>query len=433
MPITFGSLFAGIGGFDLGFERAEMVCKWQVEIDKTCQSVLSRHWPSVRRHSDIGTFGECEAVDVICGGFPCQDLSVAGNRAGLAGDRSGLFWSMLNVVERVQPQYCVWENVAGLRSSDDGRDFQRVLRGFADIGYFGAARLVDARWFGVPQRRRRYFGVFTRGDPGAEWERACQILAVKESLRRHPAESQTEGKDFAACLTSGTASGRGVNRPGRRREDDINLIHTLRAAGADASEDGTGRGTPLIAASLNSRPFADRGDDANLIPYNAGTLGCSNGRGWCDDTDRATFIPTMSPGAHPGGFNGQDVLSLVPTACMANDYSTGAYGEAVQSGTLTGSTDTTRGMPIVCQTLNASDGGASSGEHPVVPSAMGVRRLTPRECERCQGFPDDFTRWTEDGSEISDSRRYAMIGNSVVPAVAQWIGHRIVSVMGSVD
>src|SRR5690348_12331563 len=106
-PLTFGSLFAGIGGFDLGFERAGMKCEFQVEIDPFCQKVLAKHWPNVRRHDDVRTFPPTAAdewrVDVICGGFPCQDISYAGRGAGLAGERSGLFFEVVRVVRALGP------------------------------------------------------------------------------------------------------------------------------------------------------------------------------------------------------------------------------------------------------------------------------------------------------------------------------------------
>ena len=112
-PLTFGSLFAGIGGFDLGLERAGMVCKWQVEIDEYATRVLEKHWPTVRRWNDVRTFppeGDWN-VDVICGGFPCQDISVAGKGAGLAGARSGLWYEFARIIRHIRPRWVIVENV----------------------------------------------------------------------------------------------------------------------------------------------------------------------------------------------------------------------------------------------------------------------------------------------------------------------------------
>ena len=143
MSLTFGSLFAGIGGFDLGFERAGMVCKWQVEIDEFCRKVLAKHWPEVRRHDDVKTFppGPTDdwRVDVICGGFPCQDVSQAGRRVGILGRRSGLWFEFDRIIRVLRPRYVVVENTAGLL--DRGMD--RVLGSLAASGF-------DAEWSVLP-------------------------------------------------------------------------------------------------------------------------------------------------------------------------------------------------------------------------------------------------------------------------------------------
>ena len=120
--LTVGSLFSGIGGFDLGFERAGMTVQWQAEIDKHARRVLARWWPAAHCYDDVKEIGgSAPRVDVLCGGFPCQDLSVAGRRAGLAGERSGLFHEFMRVVDEVAPRWVVIENVPGLLSSNDGR------------------------------------------------------------------------------------------------------------------------------------------------------------------------------------------------------------------------------------------------------------------------------------------------------------------------
>jgi DNA (cytosine-5)-methyltransferase 1 len=168
--ITFGSLFAGIGGFDLGLERAGMVCKWQVEIDGYANRVLEKHWPSVERYRDIQTFPEkCQspwlggswrdkyAVDVICGGFPCQDISYAGRGAGLDGERSGLFFEAIRVVRELQPRAVVLENVAALLT----RGLDRVLGTLAEIGYDAEWHCIPAAAVGAPHIRDRVFVIGT--------------------------------------------------------------------------------------------------------------------------------------------------------------------------------------------------------------------------------------------------------------------------------
>ena len=118
--LTFGSLFTGIGGFDLGFERAGMKCEWQCEIDKDCQTVLQAHWKDVALYDDVRkiTGYTTTAVDLICGGFPCQDVSIAGKRKGLVGERSGLWFIFAEIIEELKPRWIVIENVPGLLSSN---------------------------------------------------------------------------------------------------------------------------------------------------------------------------------------------------------------------------------------------------------------------------------------------------------------------------
>lgn len=157
--ITFGSLFAGIGGIDLGLERAGMVCKWQVEIDPFCQKVLQRHWPNVTRYSDVRECGKhnLEPVDLICGGFPCQDVSIAGERKGLEGERSTLWSEYARIIYELKPRWIVAENVRGLLSANDGRFFGTVLEDLARRGYDAEWQLLPANLLGAPHERERMF------------------------------------------------------------------------------------------------------------------------------------------------------------------------------------------------------------------------------------------------------------------------------------
>src|SRR4051812_31309677 len=189
----------------MGLHAAGLTCAWQVELDRTARSVLSRHWPDVERPVDDvrkASRKNLARPDVLVGGFPCQDLSVAGKGAGLAGDRSGLWWEMLRVVRELKPRTVVFENVPGLRTNDGGRDYPRVVCALAEHGYFGCVRTLDAQHFGVPQSRPRLFGVFARGPDGAR--RACQILAVRESLPGHSPAGREAGEEVAGALVGGT-------------------------------------------------------------------------------------------------------------------------------------------------------------------------------------------------------------------------------------
>lgn len=155
MDMTFGSLFAGIGGFDIGFEAAGMKCLWQVEIDPFASKVLEKHWPSVERFRDIREFypKRKHRVDVICGGFPCQDISLAGKGGGLHGERSGLWSEYFRVLGILRPRYVVVENSSALL----GRGIYGVLGDLAQLGYDAEWQSFFASDFGLPHRRKRIF------------------------------------------------------------------------------------------------------------------------------------------------------------------------------------------------------------------------------------------------------------------------------------
>jgi DNA (cytosine-5)-methyltransferase 1 len=422
------SLFAGIGGFDLGFERAGAKTVATVEIDAHCRKLLADKWPDAVHLDDVRTAGrhnlpEC---DVITFGFPCQDLSVAGKRAGLKGKRSGLFYEAMRIVDELKPAWAVWENVPGLLSSDNGRDLARVLFRLGESGYFGCVRCIDAQWLGVAQRRRRLFGVFTRLDSGAD--RAAEVLSVAESLRGHPTPSREAGKGVTSDVGSGSKVGHwdgGDCHP--------SLTQALKGSG------GIG--------ACNQELFSQRG--GGLVPDICGCL---------------------SDGAHNGGgLNGQDAYTgrIIPV----QTYDMRGNGDGETVGTLTGDhvgrpTDYT---PVVCcsaeitgplvsghspkghgcagvngqdahndmlvpvaQVQWASGGGKvynpvaqalrSGAEHNYQFAQVGmrVRRLTPTECERLQGFPDGWT------AGFADSVRYRMLGNAVCVNVAEWVAKRLV-------
>lgn len=400
--MTFGSLFAGVGGFDMGFERAGMRCVWQVECDHQANEVRKGHWPNIDHVRDVigmsrrpKRYGHWldhyERPEVICGGFPCQDLSVAGKRAGLAGNRSGLWWQMLRIITGMRPRYVLWENVAGLLSSDGGRDFERVIRSLAERGYFGCTRILDAQFFGVPQRRRRVFGVFATGHLAAE--RCAEILAVANGVSRNPETGRKAGKDVAFTLTSSVGRSREGNRignawnsnyvagtlgggSGRRgycsdAESETFITHSLTANGFDASEDGTGRGTPLTAFTCK-----DHGADAGELSPTLRSMG----------HDRS----------HQNG--GGQVAVAYRTSGNCGAWETGSRTDCLNT---------------------------STDPNQTVIERQGVRRLTPVECERLMSWPDEWTRWTHDGREVADGPRYRMCGNGVVASVAEWIGRRL--------
>lgn len=199
--MTVGSLFAGIGGFDLGFERAGFEIKWQVEIDPFCRAVLAKHWPDVRRYEDVRTVGaELERVDVIVGGFPCQDISEAGKQAGIdSGERSGLWREMARIIRELRPSYVVVENVTALLYHDMGI----VLGDLATFGYDAEWESLPASRFGAPIHRDRVWivaypaqelrlrsvfpGHFNAEGDGQGFKRIWAMLSARRARGRPPA------------------------------------------------------------------------------------------------------------------------------------------------------------------------------------------------------------------------------------------------------
>ncbi len=359
--MRFGSLFAGIGGLDRGFELAGIECLWQVEIDDQCIDVLTRHWPNVERYKDVRDFGKFDfrAVDIISGGFPCQDVSVAGRREGLAGERSGLWFEFHRVLEVYRPSWVVVENVHGLLSSNGGRDFATILQGLEKLGYGVVYRILDAQYFGVPQRRRRVFIIGSLGD-----HRSIEVLFESESLSGNSKARKKKRKKTAATLRS-RSSKSGVSIPGRGGEDDENLI---------------------VARSVRPKSGMPQGWNANLM------------------------TGPIAGGAYGSGRRTEDDPNLVisnPITTHMKRYDTSV--ETLITGTVSSSN----------RNLGSGSFGDTSGKLLVDEDQIGVRRLTPLECERLQGFADGWT----DGH--SDTARYKMIGNAVCVSVAQWIGERI--------
>ena len=212
--VRFVSLFAGVGGFDLGLEQSGHTCVGQVEIDKNARAILERHWPNVPKHDDVQTAidwanknGLTGTVDLVVGGFPCQDLSVAGKRAGLAGKRSGLFFDALAFAQSVKAKTILLENVPGLLSSNQGRDFGQLLTELADAGYSNIEwRVLNSQFFGVAQRRRRVFIVASVGT-----EPFKQILAECEGSAGDSSQSQPQGQDVTGTVADSTGAGGGVS------------------------------------------------------------------------------------------------------------------------------------------------------------------------------------------------------------------------------
>lgn len=423
--VTYGSLFSGLGGFEVAFDRAGMQCKWQVEKDKDCLSVLHRHWPDVPKHEDVCAVGRhnLESVDIICGGWPCQDVSVAGLRAGISGARSGLFFEAARVVGELRPALVLLENVPGLLSSHAGRDFSSVLMALHKLGARDIAwRTLDAQYTGVPQRRRRIFLV---ADFRTGGESAGEILFESSRVPWRPPTMRKARPRVAARLTSGS-SGSGINQSGR--EDDENL---------------------LVAGILQSRHSLTVDNVENLI-VNALT---ASGGGPDDNQAMAGHLIAFDLAQITSGVNRTRAEPGLPVSTLAScsrmhvaESVTGAISHALSSEGADASEDGSgRGTPIIAQSvsLRGREGDATAelggdqacalmssqggGDKAYALTRSRVRRLMPVECEKLQGLPENWTRYREDGTELSDSARYRMIGNAVALPVVTWIAHRIVA------
>jgi DNA (cytosine-5)-methyltransferase 1 len=406
--ITFGSLFAGIGGFDLGFHRAGLRCAWQVEIDPDARGVLARHWPDVPRFEDVRAVGGADLppVDVVCGGFPCQDLSVAGKRAGLAAKRSGLFYEMTRVVDELKPSYLIFENVPGLLSSRSGRDFLAVLLELDRVGYSGCWTTLDSQFFGLAQRRRRVFGVFTRLRAGAV--RCAEILSLATRCGGHPAPGGAAGAGTAGTLGGGTA-GQGW-RCGSDEAAAGQLVAFSHTQGLDAQP------------SVSARPTLRGEGGGHAVAYqchggNVGPMG----------------VLRQGNGSLTGG-----VPFIVNAAESCATKSHARETDTARSLDTTGGFASSQGGTVIGVQMNfiretrlrdlagtlASQPGNAQFNGLFDQGRMAVRRLTPVECERLQGFPDGWTAGFADGA------RYRMLGNAVSVPPAEWIGRRTVAAHG---
>jgi DNA (cytosine-5)-methyltransferase 1 len=445
-PLTFLSFFAGVGGFDLGFQDAGMECLGHVEIDPTCQRVLERHWPGKLKGTDVTKYLNAPPrntkPDVICGGFPCQDLSVAGKRKGLAGERSGLWFAFRDIIAALKPRWVVIENVPGLLSSNEGRDFAVLLHGLGQLDYRFCSRVLDSQYIGVPQRRRRVFIVGSLGDG-----RSIEVLFEPESVCGDSPPSRTKRKGVAegvaSCLSASGRSGStgesrgqdnvvavagtlgGSSQSGGFRTTDLDnsgafipdTCKTLTAEGADGMPDAEGRDE----VNRQGAGVGQEGDPAHSVTSRENRSNPQEGDP-CHPLAAEAHPPTIAFSCKD---NGRDVSEISPTLRAMSHHKSHQNGGGQVAVAFQESQTGCREYPEA-GTLRAN----GPGHDPVgtrLRTTMGVRRLTPRECERLQGFPDDWTRWDAEGQEISDSARYRMIGNAVTAKVARWIGKQLMA------
>jgi DNA (cytosine-5)-methyltransferase 1 len=396
-PLTAVSLFAGIGGFDLALHQAGITVTAAVEIDPACRAVLARHFPQTILFPDVSevTGDQLRATGfvprdgVLAAGWPCQGNSVAGRRHGMADPRSGLWRHVVRILAEARPRWFLGENVPGLLGINGGADFTAVISDLDDLGYGVAWRVLDAQWFGVPQRRRRVFLAGCLGDGAAPvevllepesggWNPAPRLEARPDAARRADRSTRRAGghgtRRVAPTLTSGGNATGGTRAPGTNPDSAESLIvSTLQGGGQ--------RGHRLDAESAAG---------GHLLPVPLAVRGRDGG-------SQAEF------GA-PG-----DLAFTVRTPAGGSSYPMVA---TMAFNPQTGGSKPHLGYGVTPSALHAS-------QVPGVHAGTAVRRLTPRECERLQGFPDDWT------AGQSDAARYRQLGNAIAVPVAAWIAARL--------
>ena len=405
--MRYFSVFSGIEAASAAWEPLGWTPLLFSEIEEFPSAVLKARFPRVPNLGDIAKIDWKEAVnafgrpDLVVGGSPCQSFSIAGGRTGLEG-ASGLMWEYVRCVREVMPDWVLWENVPGALSSTHGEDFRCLLEALDACGYGMAWRVLDAEFFGVAQRRERVFLVGRIGDPDGP----CKVLFEPESLRWDTPSSREKRKELAG------GAGRGAEAAGFR-------WHQGSGAGAVGYE---GEQPPTLdtvkppaICMTDTQPNSMVGSDIcgaltatmHKDPPVTMQVRCGSeggGKGALIQTDMSATLSTVQT---------QTLFQPVAFAQNTRDEVRLQGGDGDVSGALSAN-------PGMKQTTYVAQGYA-------------VRRLTPRECERLQGFPDDWTKVPYRGKpadECPDTPRYKAIGNSMAVSVMRWLGKRIEMVEG---
>ena len=468
MTLTFGSLFAGVGGFDMGFEQAGWDCKFQVEWDKNCQQILNKHWPDVPKWLDVSDVNGAEIppVDCIIFGSPCQDLSVAGKRAGLEGERSGLFHEAVRIIKEMRdatngtfPRWTVWENVAGALSSNNGRDFGTVINEMAKAGaHLQEYALLDAQYFGIPQRRRRIF-LLSCFDPTTADRCPDPLLPVTESVRGDSKKGKQKRKEPASQVAESFTSD-GQWAAGTTEDGDIlrtsvtskwhkgsagpsgseyynMVVEKQEVVGSLAARDYKGVGNQYVAENkcvvepyVKSRRAQSVDDDETWVEGEVNPTLNSFDVG---DTRATTAIvePVLFENSYRDGAR---IASDGVTQTLTSKMGTGG-GNTPMIATAYSVREDAKANTFSATELDHANALSALRPSPqshhaqmFIAQPMAVRRLTPIECEKLQGWPVDHTRWKPDGTEMADTHRYRMIGNGVASPVAKWVAEQIAKV-----
>jgi len=424
------------------------------EIERFPSEVLAHHYPSTPNLGDMTKFKEwtnVSDVDLLVGGTPCQSFSVAGLRKGLDDPRGNLMLTYLAIADKFKPQWLVWENVPGVLSSNGGKDFGVFLGALGELGYGFAYRVLDAQYFGVAQRRKRVFVVGYLGD----WRAAAAVLFERHSLQGHPAPSREKRQGIAASTRAGADGGGWPS----------DISSTLNASF------GTKLGLENQHINADCPMFVPTKAfyESSLAQYKeadvGGTLKASGGvlSGGSETflAQPAYGIPGNWIGRKPenGGNATEPMYDVAPCLTKADQHGVAqpiAYNISPGKGALkedihvtdadaTKTLDASASNPamhqggtailqsVVAPTLTAANDPSRSPQssevtqqvYSVYQSSMAVRRLTPKECERLQGFPDSYTDIKSKNKPTPDGPRYKALGNSMAVPVMAWIGQRI--------
>lgn len=385
ISVCSGIEAASVAFNPLGFEPVAFS-----EIEPFPSAVLAHHYPNTPNWGDMTKFKEWPdaAIDILCGGTPCQSFSVAGLRKGLDDPRGNLMLTFGAIAAKYRPQWLVWENVPGVLSSNGGADFGSFLGMLGELGYGFAYRVLDAQYFGVAQRRRRVFVVACLGD----WRSAAAVLFERHSMSGHPAPSR-KARQVAPTIPSRSTAGGGLGT-----DFDIDGGVITMAHGQGGAEIGFDRGPTLTC-----------NHEAPIAAYQSGVRYAHYSHDYAHDriTDPAGVNPALTKEAHASG--NLNVAVTFQERGRTDGRSLEVGGD-------------------VAYALTAPNGGGRSQERNVLTPTMQVRRLTPVECERLQGFPDGYTMipWRKKAAdECPDGPRYKALGNSWAVPNVRWIGQRM--------
>lgn len=437
--LRYLSLFSGVGGFDLGADAAGWECVGQVEWDPWCQKVLNRHWPYVPKWGDVRQMdGSHVRADVIAGGFPCQDVSVAGKRAGMGeGTRSGLYAEIIRIIEEMRratdnefPRWVILENVVGLLSVDNGAGFRAVLRDLAEVGALVVEwAMLDSQHFGVPQRRQRIF-VVACFDPRTAERCPDPLLPVGQGVRRDLDEGDQARPVVAALTRNGVGGGGG---PDDNAAQAGHLVPALTTRCGNTLDDQQ-TGQLVTAFHMTQEPITS----PDVTPRHGVTSGGMGVAYSLSENQRGELraSPTAPALGRGGGKPGQGYPAVL-TSRNADDLGAvdrGLVGVTDESSSNVDHEVAERNGKLVAVGIGVDgqrEGVAGHAVHHAYSTTevkgpkLAVRRLTPVECERLQGWPDGHTALTDDDKPIADSHRYRMCGNGITANVAEWVCEQI--------